>query len=93
MVARGDDACGKVDEALAPQERGEAFAGVDAAAVQVGVAGGEPAQLHAGADVAESGDAAGQDGVEPHGAGGDALEEPRVELALEACNGAADAKP
>ena len=62
-----DDACGEVDETLAAQERGEAFAGVNAAAVQ--------------------------DGVEPHGAGGDALEGPRVELALEACDGAADAKP
>ena len=50
MVVAGDDARGEVDEALAAEEPGQGFAGVDAAAVKVGLAGGEQAQpLGAGA--------------------------------------------
>ena len=38
----------------------------------LGAGGGVETKLHAGAGVAEPGDGAGQDGVEPHGARGDA---------------------
>ena len=41
MVAGGDDAGGHVEEALAPEERGQDLAGIDAAAVQVAPTVGE----------------------------------------------------
>ena len=83
MAVAGDDARGEVDEALAAQEPRQRFAVVDAAAVEIGLAGGEQAQplcagggvepqLDAGKRVAEPGDGGRQDGVEPHGARGDA---------------------
>ena len=44
MVAAGDDARGDVNEAVAAQEPGQAYAGVDVATVEVGLAGREQAQ-------------------------------------------------
>ena len=58
MAVPGDDARGHVDEAVAAQRRGQEFAGVDAAAVQVAAPAGEAAQpLRAGGGVEDEPDA------------------------------------